>query len=154
MCCQKFRKKEKNHLFLEAKMIKYLLQFYIYTTTFYDFHMLSKFVQSQCLRVNTFAQWLLLELWLTWRNSLTSLMSLWTILLQYIGTKWWLLLVPGMVFDFAKQSSRSAWTLTISSWLTLKMFWITHPKKLTRTKFQDERITRAIVITENINSKW
>ena len=33
-------------------------------------------------------------------------------------------------------------------------FWITHPKKLTHTKFQDERITRAIVITENINSKW
>ena len=28
------------------------------------------------------------------------------------------------------------------------------PKKLTHTKFQDKRMTRAIVITENMNSKW
>ena len=40
------------------------------------------------------------------RNSLSSLVSLWTILLQDIGTKCWLLLVAGTVFDFAKQSSR------------------------------------------------
>ena len=46
MCGQKFR--EKNHLFLETKMTKYVLQLYIYTATFYGFHMLSKFVQSQC----------------------------------------------------------------------------------------------------------
>ena len=46
--------------------------------------------------------------------------SLWAILLQDIGTKWWLLLVPGRVFDFAKPSSRSAWTLSNSSWLTPK----------------------------------
>ena len=35
-----------------------------------------------------------------WRYSLFSLVSLWGILLQDIGTKWWLLLVPGTVFDF------------------------------------------------------
>ena len=52
----------KNHLFLETKMTKYVMQLYIYTATFYGFHMLSKFVQSQCLRSNTFAQWFLLEL--------------------------------------------------------------------------------------------
>ena len=28
------------------------------------------------------------------------------------------------------------------------------PKKLTHTKFQDERMTRKIFITENKNSKW
>ena len=44
---------------------------------------------------------------------------LWAILLQDISTKW-LLFVPGRVFDFAKPSSRSAWTLTNSSWLTPK----------------------------------
>ena len=55
-----------------------------------------------------------------WRNCLSSLVSLWAILLQDIGTKWWLLLAPGMVIDFAKWSSRSAQTLTIFSWLTLK----------------------------------
>ena len=62
MCSQKFRKKT-NHLFLETKMTKYVLQLYIYTATFYGFHMLSKFVQSQCLRSDKFTQWLLLELW-------------------------------------------------------------------------------------------
>ena len=45
------------------KTLKYVLQLYVYTATFYGFHMLSKFVQSQCLRLNTFAKWLLLELW-------------------------------------------------------------------------------------------
>ena len=49
---------------------------------------------------------------LNWRNSLSSLVILPAILLQNIGTKWWLLLVPGTVFDF-KRSSRSARTLTI-----------------------------------------
>ena len=34
--------------------------------------------------------------------------------------KWWLCLVPGIVFDFAKQCSRSLWTLTVSSRLTSK----------------------------------
>ena len=38
---------------------------------------------------------------------------------RYWG-KWWLLLVPGTVFDFGKQPSRSAWTMTISSWITPK----------------------------------
>ena len=38
-----------------------------------------------------------------WRKSLSSLASLWAILLQDIGTKWWLLLVPSTVFDFAKR---------------------------------------------------
>ena len=33
-------------------------------------------------------------------------------------------------------------------------FWISHPTKLTHTKFQDEKMTRTIVITENKNSKW
>ena len=33
-------------------------------------------------------------------------------------------------------------------------FWISQPKKLTHTKFQDERITRTIVITEKINLEW
>ena len=28
------------------------------------------------------------------------------------------------------------------------------PKKLTHTKLQEERMTRTIAITENINSKW
>ena len=27
-------------------------------------------------------------------------------------------------------------------------------KKLTYAKFEDERVTRTIVITENVNSKW
>ena len=56
MCSQKFRKKSKNKQ--ETKMTKYVLQIYIYTSTFYGFHVLSKFVQSQCLRSDTFAQWL------------------------------------------------------------------------------------------------
>ena len=43
-----------------------------------------------------------------WRNSLSSLVGLWAILLQDIDIKWWLLLVPGTVFDLAKRSSRSA----------------------------------------------
>ena len=58
-----------------------------------------------------------------WRNSLSSLVSLWAILLQDIGTKWWLLLVSGTVFDLAKQSSRLARKLTICSWVTPKMWW-------------------------------
>ena len=58
-----------------------------------------------------------------WRNSLFSLVSLWAILLQDIATKWWLLLVPGTVFDFEKRSSRSGQTLTIYSWLIQKMLW-------------------------------
>ena len=33
-------------------------------------------------------------------------------------------------------------------------FWISHPKKLTHAKSEDERMTRTIVITENVNSKW
>ena len=35
----------------------------------------------------------------------------------------------------------------------LKYLKIFHPKKLTHTKFQDERMTRKILITENVNSK-
>ena len=62
MCSQKLRKKT-NHLFVETKMTNYVLQLYIYRATFYGFHMISKFVLSQCLRSDTFAQWLLLELW-------------------------------------------------------------------------------------------
>ena len=34
------------------------------------------------------------------------------------------------------------------------LFGFLIPKKLTYTKFQDERMTRTIVITENVNSKW
>ena len=34
--------KKTNHLFLETKITKYVLQLYIYTATFYGFHMLSK----------------------------------------------------------------------------------------------------------------
>ena len=63
LCEARNLEKKTNHLFLETKMTKYVLQFYIYTATFYGFHMLSKFVQSQCLRSDTFTQWLLLELW-------------------------------------------------------------------------------------------
>ena len=48
--------KKTNHLFLKTKMTKYVLQLYIYMATFYGFHMPSKFVQSQCLRSDTFAQ--------------------------------------------------------------------------------------------------
>ena len=33
-------------------------------------------------------------------------------------------------------------------------FWIYHTRKRTHTKFQDERTTRTMVITENINSNW
>ena len=33
-------------------------------------------------------------------------------------------------------------------------FWISYPKKLPHIKFQDERMTRTILITENVNSKW
>ena len=33
-------------------------------------------------------------------------------------------------------------------------FWISHPKKLTHTKFQDERMTRTIIIIENANLNW
>ena len=51
------------------------------------------------------------------KETLSSL-SLWAILLQDTGTKWWLFVVPGMVFDFAKWFSRSERTLTISSWST------------------------------------
>ena len=192
MCSQKLRKKT-NHLFVETKMTNYVLQLYIYRATFYGFHMISKFVLSQCLRSDTFAQWLLLELWQnikcltlgqniyqlqmaswkfsqvhvgeeiqssnhlhvhslqplckptkmyyrhswhvknTWCFSYLFLRSMicWNqieetlyhhliVLLQDIGTKWWLLLVSGTVFDFAKQSSRSAWTLTITFWVTPK----------------------------------
>ena len=46
--------------------------------------------------------------------------SLWAILLQDVGIKCWLFLVPGTVFDLAKRSSSSARILTISSWLTPK----------------------------------
>ena len=52
MCSQKFRKKT-NHLFLETEMTKYVLQLYIYMATSTGFHMLSKFVQEQCLRSDT-----------------------------------------------------------------------------------------------------
>ena len=38
--------------FLETK----ILQLYIYKATFHGFHMLSKFVQTQCQRSHTFAQ--------------------------------------------------------------------------------------------------
>ena len=47
---------KKPHLILETKMTKYLLQLYIYTATLYGFHMLLKFVQSDCLRSDTFVQ--------------------------------------------------------------------------------------------------
>ena len=30
-------------------------------------------------------------------------------------------------------------------------FWISHPTKFTHTKFQDQKMTRTIVITENKN---
>ena len=43
-------------------MTKYVLQLYIYMAKFYGFHMLSEFVQSQCLSSDTFTQLLLLEL--------------------------------------------------------------------------------------------
>ena len=69
-----------------------------------------------------------------WRNSISSLVSLRVILLQDIGTKWWLLLVPSTVFDFAKSSSRSTGTLNISSWLTpknvMKRISLTHRSAL------------------------
>ena len=58
------------------------------------------------------------------RNYLSSLGSLWAILFQRIGTKWWRLYVPSTVFDFAKQSSRSAQTLIIiRPDLHWKMLW-------------------------------
>ena len=41
-------------------MTKYLLPLDVYTATFYGFHILSKFVQSQCLISDTFTQWLLM----------------------------------------------------------------------------------------------
>ena len=34
------------------------------------------------------------------------------------------------------------------------IFGFLTPKNLIHTKFQDERMTRTIVITENVNSKW
>ena len=55
-CVARNLEKKTNHLFLETKMTKYVLQLYIYTATFYDFHMLSKFVQSQGLKSDTFGQ--------------------------------------------------------------------------------------------------
>ena len=33
------------------------------------------------------------------------------------------------------------------------IFGFLNPKKLTHTKFQEERMTRTVVITENVNSK-
>ena len=57
-----------------------------------------------------------------WRNSILTCEFV-NNLLQDIGTKWRLLLVPGMVFDSAKQSSRAAGTLTIFSWLAPYMWW-------------------------------
>ena len=34
------------------------------------------------------------------------------------------------------------------------IFGFLTPKKLTHTKFQNKKLTRTIVITENISSKW
>ena len=83
MCSQKFREK-KNHLFLETKMTKYVLQIYVYTTTFYGFHMLSKFVQSQSLRSDTSAHWLLMVLW----QCMNCLMLGQTIYQAFISNRW------------------------------------------------------------------
>ena len=48
--------------------------------------------------------------------------------------------------------------LSTEDWFIFKFskcdFWISHLKKLTHTKFQDERMSRTTVIIENINSKW
>ena len=51
-----------------------------------------------------------------WRNCLSSLVSLWAILLQDIGRKWWLLLFSG--FWFCKANIQVRTNITISSWLT------------------------------------
>ena len=64
------KKRKKNDLFLVTKMTKYVLQLYICAATFYGFHMLSKFVQSQCLRSDTWWWWIVFVVSLTNKRSL------------------------------------------------------------------------------------
>ena len=123
MCSKKFRKKT-NHFFLEAKMTKYVLQLYMY----YNF---SQYANPPKYVVDTADIWKTLYVfhicffgqWFV-EIKLKKLYILTCVFVSNFVPRYWHKMVATPcsrhVFDFAMQSSRSARTLTISSWFTMK----------------------------------